>query len=143
MTQAANGPALNQPHGARIVIGPDGFGAVLFHGVLEFFGQKVQCRVPRQRLKLTTAFGADASQRLRQAGRVVHPFGIAGHLGANHAIGVRLRGTSHAPHGAIGMTFHFQRANAGAVMGANAVKVLRGHLGLSLRMKTHDRMYLS
>jgi hypothetical protein len=28
-------------------------------------------------------------------------------------------------------------------MGANAVKVLRGHAGLSLRMKTHDRMYLS
>ena len=87
--------------------------------------------------------GSDTSQRLRQAGRVVDTFCIAGHLGTYHAIGVRLRGTSHAPHGAIGMTFHFQRANAGTVMGAYAVKLLRGHSGLSLRMKTHDRMYLS
>jgi hypothetical protein len=127
VAEAADGAALHQAHGAGVVVGPDGLGAVAVHRLAQPRGQQVEGLVPADGREAALALGADPQQRPGEALRVVGALGVAGHLGADHPVGVGLLAAPHAADAALGGDLDLEGAHAGAVVGADAGAERSGH----------------
>ncbi len=120
VAQPVDAVALHQPHGAGIVVRPDGLAAMALHRAGEGLGDLVQRLVPAKRLESALAFGAAPAERLAQPVRMVEPLGVAGDLGADHAgrVGIAI-GAAHLAEPAIRQAFDLERADARAIMRAH------------------------
>ena len=83
--------ALHVAHGARVAVGQHGLLQSARGQVAQARGNIVQRHVPAHGLKLARAFGADAAHGLQDAVGVVGAFGVARHLSAQRAAGLRVR----------------------------------------------------
>ena len=130
VAQPVDAVAHHQAHGAGIVVGPDRFRPVTLFGEEEFLRDQIERVVPRDRDELARALLPLAPQRDQQSCRVVHAFGVARHLGADHArrVVVVFR-PAHAPDGALIQHLDFERAGRGAVVRAG-----RGANGLAHKL---------
>ena len=90
VAQPVDGIALHQPHGAGVVVGPDGFGAVPGLGRDQLFRDQVEGGFPTRLLPAPLALGAGPDERFRQPVGMVDAFRIARDLGADDAGGVRV-----------------------------------------------------
>ena len=140
VSEPADGTALDVAHGAGVVVRPDGFRSVFGDGRLQARGDEVERVVPSNRLELSAALGADSAQRVHQAIGVVHAFGIARDLGADDAIRVRLRRPADAADALGRKALDIQRANAGAIVRADAAHrdVGLGHPAMVAGPRTND-----
>ena len=116
----SNPIAHHQTHGARIVIGPDGFGAIVGFGFEECAA--VSSIASSQLMRLNgPALGANALQRVQQAIGMVNALGIAAHFFADHAEGVGIvLGAAHPADMARIQQFHLKGAGRRAIMGTGA-----------------------
>src|SRR5687768_10192478 len=85
MTQTVDAVAHDEPHGAGIVVRPDGFGTVALLRLEESVSGLVKGIRPGELLPSALAFGALPLQGLEQAGRMMNALGIAAHLLADDA----------------------------------------------------------
>ena len=88
--------ALHQAHGARVAVGLDGLGGIgaVFRDGRQTRSDVAQGDFPTHPLELASAFGARAFEGMQNPLRVVGALGIARHLGAQRAAGVRVIGVA-------------------------------------------------
>lgn len=95
---------------------------------LEGLGDLVEGGVPRDRTEPPAALGADPLQRLLQPVGTMDPLGVAGDLGAHHAVGLAVRGgPSDAPDPRRGQPLDLERAGARAIVRAGRLPELFSH----------------
>src|SRR5262249_40209650 len=90
VAQPLDAVALYVPHGASIKIGPDRLRPLLPLDLQPAGDDLVERLVPADTLPLAGALFANATKRIKQAARVMNPLGVASHLLADHASGVRV-----------------------------------------------------
>ncbi|MDT4834220.1 hypothetical protein FQZ97_678540 [compost metagenome] len=110
--------ALHQAHGARIAVGENCFRFRLQSPKMR--GDIVQCSLPRDGLEAAAALGTDAFQGLHEPLGMVIAFDVAGHLGAQHAAGVRVGGVALQLHRHAVLDGGDERAGVGAIVRAGA-----------------------
>jgi hypothetical protein len=123
--------ALHHAHGAGVAVGQDGLRVARGDGARRC-GDVGQGFVPADGCELAAALGARALEGREDALGVVAALGVAGDLGAQHAIGVRVVGVAlHAGGHAV---FHRgeQGAGVGAVVRAGAAHLAQGSAGGSI-----------
>ena len=121
--------ALHQAHGARIAVGQDGLRVACGDG-LQPGGNGVQGFVPADRFKLARTLGANPAQGLQQAIGVVGAFGVTRDLGAQHAVGRRVRRVALHLGGTAVLHRGQQCAGVGAIVRACAAHGLGGQKGI-------------
>ena len=122
VAQAVDAVALHMAHRAGVEIRPHGFGSVFRRRRFQLRGGFVERFVPRDRREAfrPATFGANAAQRYRQTAGMMLAFGVARHLGADHAGRVVVGGgPAHLADPRLGEFLDLQRANAGAIMRTN------------------------
>ena len=88
MAQPLDAVAHDQPHGAGIVIRPDGFRAIALFGLEQALGDLIEGGIPRNWHEIIRALGPDPAQRPSQSARMMDAFCVSCDLGADHAVGV-------------------------------------------------------
>ncbi len=130
MAEPVQPVAAHQPHRARVMIGEHRFAAIAIRHPPERRRRDIQRLVPGDWLegRKADALLAHPAQRLGQPVRVMHPFGIARDLGADHAVGVAvILRTAHPADPVAVQALDLQRAGRGAVMRTGGGDNLRGH----------------
>ena len=111
--------ALHQPHGAGVAVGQDGLRVACGDGC-QPGGDFMERRIPADRLEAPLALGAGAAQRRQDALGVVRALGVARDLGAQHAVGGRVRRVAAHAHGTAVLHRRHQAAGVGAIVRAGA-----------------------
>ncbi len=128
MPQPVDAPTLDHTHRAARVVGPYRLGSMAEGRALEGLGDLVEGGVPRDRPELPAALGADPLQRLLQAVGMMDPLGVAGDLGAHHAVGVAVRGGAADPADpGRGQPLDLERAGARAIVRAGRLPEFFSH----------------
>ena len=131
--------ALHQTHGAGIAVGQHRL-RIVRHRAFQPRGDRVERFIPADAGELALALVADPLHRIQQPVRVVSAFGIARHLGTQHAgRGRVLRVAAHLGRDAI-LDGHQQGAGIGAIMRAGSPDKGRGHQ--SIRGKNVEKPIL-
>ena len=140
VAQAVDAVAHQEPHRARVVVRPDGFGPVAPLRVEQCLRGDVERIVPGDGLEARApALLADPAQWRRQAVRMVDALGVAGDLAADDAGRVRVvAGAADAADGLLVQAFHRERAGGRAVVGTDAVADL-GLCGHAFRGSSRAR----
>ena len=127
MAQPLDAVAHDQPHGAGIVIGPDGFRAIALFGLEQALGDLIEGGIPRNWHEIIRALGPDPAQRPSQSARMMDAFCVSCDLGADHAVGVAVTARATQPADPIrAQDLDFQCTGARAIMGTNAISNLNG-----------------
>lgn len=110
---------LHQAHRAGEVVGPDAGRAVPRRALSEAIGHQVERLVPASLAEPAFALGAGADQRPGQPPGMMDALGVARHLGADHALRVRVvaRAADGGDPAAV-LHLHFEGAGARAIMRA-------------------------
>ena len=122
VAQPVDAVAHDEAHGAGIVVGPHGLGAVAALGRQQGLRGEVEGIVPGDALELARALRPLAPQRMHEPVGVMHALGIARDLGADDArrIAVVLRPV-HAAYPAVGQQLDVERAGRGAIVRTDGV----------------------
>ena len=117
--------ALHQAHGARVAVGLDGL-RVARGDPTQARGDVRQRLVPGHGRELAAALGAAALEGGEDALGVVGALGVFGHLGAEHAAGLRVRRVALHARGHAVLHGGEQGAGVGAVVWAGAAHLASG-----------------
>src|SRR5262249_876293 len=85
VAQAVDAVAHHEPHGARVVVGPDRLAAATSLRFVELLGDEIERVVPGDRRKVAGALRSLAAQRMEQPVGMMDALGVARDLGADHA----------------------------------------------------------
>ena len=120
VAQPVDAVAHHQAHGAGVVVGPHGLGAVAPLGGEHGLGGEVEGVVPGDALELARALGPLAPQRVHEPVGMVHALGVARDLGADDAGRVAVvLGAVHPADPAVGQQLDVERARGRAVVRAD------------------------
>ena len=122
VAQPVDAVALQQSHGACVVVGPYGPGSQALLGLEEAFGDEIQGFLPADALEMSATFAANAPHGMEEPLRVMNAFRVARHLGADDAHRVRVfLGAAHLADGVVVVYFDFEGAGGRAVVGTGGV----------------------